>query len=624
MLAACATLTLPEVTPSAIALEDTDEPTERATSPHHPEDTLIVCLGLEPESLYPFSTPSQAAHQVWEAIYDGPIDSRSYAFQEVILTKLPSLANGDASIASITVQQGTRIVDADGHLTRLIPGTRVRPAGCSSADCAFRYPGGLLEMDQMVATYQLQPGLTWSDGAPLTAADSVFAFQIYTNSNTPGNKLDIERTAVYKALDRRTVIWRGLPGDRSASYFNQFWTPIPAHVWGELDAGSMQTDQISTRKPLGWGPYVIESWTENEEIILRKNLNYFRVDEGLPRFNTLIYKISGTDPEKNINALLHGECDVLDQTALLEADTGRLIQLDRTGELQAVFAPSEQWEHLDFGIDTRADRADFFGDVRVRQAFALCIDRHAIIEKLLYGIGGVPQSYLPVLHPYYNRSLETSPFDPRAGASLLEEVGWVLSTNNLRQAQGVDGVPNGTRFTVNYVTTPATLRQQVAQMIALDLESCGIQVNLEFINPGLLFENGPEGPLYGRNFDLAQFAWQTTVSPQCELYTGGHIPGSPDEGFTNWRAANISGFNANSFDAACLSAQNSLPWDESFAANHNYAQLIFSRQLPAIPLFSYFKQAATRPDFCGFRLDPSQPSDLWNIENFGYGEMCAP
>ena len=64
------------------------------------------------------------------AIDDGPIDTISYDYQPVILQKLPSLADGDAQIVPVDVNAGAAIVDADGNLTALAAGTRVRPSSC--------------------------------------------------------------------------------------------------------------------------------------------------------------------------------------------------------------------------------------------------------------------------------------------------------------------------------------------------------------------------------------------------------------------------------------------------------------------------------------------------------------
>jgi peptide/nickel transport system substrate-binding protein len=135
-------------------------------------------MGQEPNSLYPFGELNSAARSVLAVIYEGPIDSVSYEYQPVILTQLPSLENEDAQIVTVSVQAGATLVDADGNLTELETGLRVRPAGCRNDDCAITYDGvSALEMDQMIVTFRLRPDLAWSDGTPLTADDSIYSFE---------------------------------------------------------------------------------------------------------------------------------------------------------------------------------------------------------------------------------------------------------------------------------------------------------------------------------------------------------------------------------------------------------------------------------------------------------------
>ena len=77
----------PETTPTGSAptpLPPTAAPAQR---------TLTVCLGEEPNTLYPFGGPNAAARSVLAAVYDGPIDTRGYEYQPVILAQLPSLTH---------------------------------------------------------------------------------------------------------------------------------------------------------------------------------------------------------------------------------------------------------------------------------------------------------------------------------------------------------------------------------------------------------------------------------------------------------------------------------------------------------------------------------------------------
>ena len=192
----------PTAAPSPVA-----SPSPAATSAPEPR-TLTVCLGEEPNTLYPYGGPNTAARSVLSAVFDGPIDTVGYEYQPVILTQLPSLENGDAQINAVPVSVGGEIVNADGDLVSLATGVKVRPAGCRSNDCVLTYDGTTpLSLDQMVVTFRLRPDLTWSDGTPITAEDSVYAFSLASDASSVGSTYILDRTQTYEAADAATLVW---------------------------------------------------------------------------------------------------------------------------------------------------------------------------------------------------------------------------------------------------------------------------------------------------------------------------------------------------------------------------------------------------------------------------------
>ena len=189
----------------------------------------------------------------WEAVYDGPFDTRQHGVQPVILEPLPDFANGGAVFVPQDVKAGDLVVDVDGNLVALEQDTRVLPAGCSAHDCILAWDGSSpLQMERLELTFRLLPDLTWSDGAPLTAADSVYSFDLSNDPATPVSREVLARTASYTALDDLTVKWAGLPGYFPQSYQTMFWLPLPEHAWSGMTAAELLASEASTRKPLGW------------------------------------------------------------------------------------------------------------------------------------------------------------------------------------------------------------------------------------------------------------------------------------------------------------------------------------------------------------------------------------
>ena len=134
-------------------------------------------------------------------------------------------------------------------------------------------------MDQMVVTFRMRPDLTWADGTPLTADDSVYAFELGANPEVMDNPYLLARTQIYEAADEKTLQWWGIPGFIDPAYFTNFWPPAPKHVWSEFPAGQLPTVDVAASSPLGWGPYMVEEWIAGDHITLTKNPYYFRADK---------------------------------------------------------------------------------------------------------------------------------------------------------------------------------------------------------------------------------------------------------------------------------------------------------------------------------------------------------
>jgi peptide/nickel transport system substrate-binding protein len=163
------------------------------------------------------------------------------------------------------------------------------------------------------------------------------------------------------------------------------------------------------------------------------------------------------------------------------------------------------------------------------------------------------------------------------------------------------------------------------------MAGCGIEVTLINSPASEWFADGPEGKLFGRRFDLGMFAWLTGVEPPCYLYQSFESPGVSGETFISimtgeevvangWGAQNDSGFHDPEYDTVCNQALQSLPGQPEYETAHLEAQQIFSELLPVAPLYLRLKLAGTRPDFCNFIMDPTANSEMFNVEEFDFGD----
>lgn len=405
-----------------------------------------------------------------------------------ILENVPMQSNGDLRLEPIPVQQGQTVVDAQGSLTGLKPGVRVRPAGCRQAECAVTWDGEMaLEMDQMVVAFRINEDLSWSDGTPVTAADSVFSFQAASDPDAPGLRWAEERTATYSAVDSLTVQWIGKPGFATAQLESFFWSPLPSHLFtGAARWSELASDPQLAKLPPSYGPFVVGAW-DSDAIHLVPNPYYYRSDDGLPLLNAVTYRAIEANRRQAWEALQSGDCEMLDSSFGFENDPALLNEIMADARFEVQDVTTGDWTQLVFGIQPSAyddgyapamgDRPDLLGDVRTRQGLAACLDRETWFETALLGLGDPWSSFIsPDKSQLADDALLM--YDPSLSKQLLAEAGWLDMDGNPQtplQAVSVTGVPAGTALSLELMVNDSGFHQDLANLIQESLAVCGIE-----------------------------------------------------------------------------------------------------------------------------------------------------
>lgn len=606
---AIATATAPPPTATASPTAE-PEPTATATATAIPLKELVVCMSQEPRSLYLYNDYSPQATAVRHAIYDSLYTTSGFVYQPRALADLPTLENGGVQINTVQVGRGDTVLNSRGEIIPLREGDTVINANGETVS----YDGETdIDMSQLVVDFAFQP-LVWSDGTPVTADDSVFSYELSADRHTPSNKTLIRHTESYTATGDLSVRWTGLPGYFDADYLQYVWQPLPRHQLGEIGARDMLEERLINRRPLSYGPFVVTDWVREAQITLEKNPHYYRTAEGLPYIDRLVVRFI-SDENERLASVLDGSCDVVTSDSLPGAETTGLSELLQNEAVNVTVQTSRVLEHIAFGINqfTFNDlvlRPDWFQEPAVRQAIAHCTDREAIVEAATLGQSELTSAYEMPSHPLYPADAAVYPYDTAVGNALLDEVGYVDNDGD-----GIREFVESTQpFSITLQTTDnSPLRLSVAETVAANLADCGINVTVEPFSPTLFYAEGPEGIIFGRQFDMVAFPWLLELVPACNLYTSANIPGPDFRGFISWQASNVTGFLSPEFDTACAAAESALYGTAAYESNHQTAMRLFSEQLPILPLFTRIKVAVTNPAVQNFALDPAEDSDWWLV-----------
>lgn len=599
--------------------------------------TLSICLGQEPDSLYRYGTISPASQRVMDVLYFGSLILQDGQFSSMILERIPHVDSGDIQLEVVNVQAGDVVVDADGNLATLKAGLAVFPHGCASAECVQTWDGNSpLQLDRMKINFTLKQNLKWSDGQALIAQDSVFSFNIAADGNTPVSKNEIDLTESYTAIDGHTIQWVGKPGYLTMQLDKIFWLPLPQHRWNSLSADQLLKSEDVNKKPIGWGPYLVQNWAAGQLIHMAKNPSYMKSSEGFPRFDFLdfVFLKENDDP---IAALRSGKCDVVDSTAISFDRFESVVESQKIGELKAIMQTDDSMQMLALGIKPVAyddsyfpfgtDRPAIFDDVRTRQAIAACINRHGMIEKYLHGLASIPVGLFEMNATAADDPLMAQPYDLVKADELLTAAGWLDYDKNPatpRVSVNVKNVPNGRNLSVTLLSADSAFQKQLAEEIAASLVQCGFSVTQNQLPPDDLYKPAPDGLVFGRKFDLALVSLVVDENSACQLLDSREIPTQLN--FWLGKASggmNFMGYSNPEMDAVCQTASRAGLNAGFVSANIKKIDGLVNQDLPIIPMFNKPKVVLFRKDLCEIG-SPAEKMSYATLDQWDIDSRCQP
>jgi oligopeptide transport system substrate-binding protein len=290
--------------------------------------------------------------------------------------------------------------------------------------------------DGRTYTFTIRPGMTYSDGQPVTAQDYAFAIKracspvvagLYSNilfdivgcqawrtadlSTTSKARLrEMEQTVskAIKALDAHTLRIQLLKPAGYFPYVMATWVTYPSRP--DLVTAGGANWWKTPKDYIGNGPFKVVSWKPRQEWVLARNDRYFRGKPGLAR---IVYK-EITSPETELLAYRQGQFDVAGVAATL------LPQVLGNPTLK-------QQLHRQIGANTfyiGFDNADKpFNNVTVRQAFAYALNRQQYINQVANGVGKPAGTFLyPGIAGYQATFQQT--YNPGKARQLLAQAGY--------------------------------------------------------------------------------------------------------------------------------------------------------------------------------------------------------
>ncbi|MFJ4849608.1 MULTISPECIES: ABC transporter substrate-binding protein [unclassified Streptomyces] len=378
--------------------------------------------------------------------------------------------------------------------------------------------------DATTFTFHLRPGVTFSDGSPLTAqvvkdnfdaVPKLGALAILAQGYLSG----VESTA---AVDPSTVrVTFKAPNA-------QFLQATATHSLGIESSASVKKspqDRCS-QGVVGSGPFVLKQYVQNQSITLAKRAGYqwgssLWTKKGEAYLDQLVFKVV---PEAGVRAgsLRSGQVDAIGSVGRADEATlkGGRVNLQQRANPGVVF-----------GLGFNNSRP-ILKDARVRQAVGYAVDRQQVAATV-FPTGTRPAtSVLSHTTPdYTDLGAELAHDGAKAGA-LLDAAGWKPGQDGIR-------TKNGTRLslTVKWFANAAT-NQPALELIQQQLKATGIELvlkELQISQIAQVQQSGDFDALWGNLTRADPDILRTSYST--ELANTYRVPSSPLDAVLDQQAA---------------------------------------------------------------------------------------
>ncbi len=314
--------------------------------------------------------------------------------------------------------------------------------------------------DLKTLTFTLRPNVKFQDGEPFSSNDVKFSFERFAaKDSTNKDKAFFASIESIETPDPNTVVLKFKEPSFEALFHLGMNTAVILDAKSAADEGT---------GPIGTGPYKLSSWTKGSSITLDKWDGY-RDPAKIAIAHATFRFIS--DPSAAVAAMLAGDVDAFPRFANVQA----LDQFRKDPRFQVLVGGTEGKTIL--AMNNKRKPLD---DVRVRRAIAYAIDRKAIIDGAMNGLGAPIGSHLTPNDPGYVDLTGMYPHDPAKAKALLKEAGVT------------------TPLQLSLILPPPPYARQGGEIIAAQLAEVGIEAKIQDVE----WAQWLSGVYKDKNYDL--------------------------------------------------------------------------------------------------------------------------
>ena len=321
--------------------------------------------------------------------------------------------------------------------------------------------------DSLAITFQLDPRARWHDGAHVEARDVLFTYALYTDSSA-GIELATQLTAIdsVTASDSMTVtFW--FKHRYPEQFFDATYQMIicPEHLLRGVSHADLRSSDFA-HHPVGNARFRFVSWSPGSTVdLVADTANYL----GRPRLDRVILSLA-PNYAAALTKLLAGDADFFE---VIRPDNLAEVQQAPSLRLVPYDDPAYGFVWFNLAAGNPAKPHPIFGDVTVRRALALALDRERMVRNVFDTLAVVAQGPFARSSPAADPTLAALPYDTVRANRLLDSAGWRRGPDGVRSKNG-----RPLAFTLT-APTSSKIRQQFAVLIQDQWAAIGARVAVD-------------------------------------------------------------------------------------------------------------------------------------------------
>ncbi|MBP3755175.1 MAG: ABC transporter substrate-binding protein [Lachnospiraceae bacterium] len=304
-------------------------------------------------------------------------------------------------------------------------------------------------------TFVIRDDAYYSNGEKVLASDVEFTYEAVRDG---GTSLDLSNIKDAETIDDTTVVFHLSEPDYTFLYMTYKVGIVPEKYY----------DDNYGENPIGSGPFKMTEWEKGQQCVWEYNEYYYGKEPQIKKIILLFM-----DDDASFMAAQRGDVDIIytnQNLATQTIDGYSMVPIESIDNYGIIFPTT--YDEGKTSEDGRPIGNNVTGDVVIRRALAVGIDREALIRDVFNGYGIASYSMCDTM-PWFNE--ETALDDSNSGLDvaidMLEEGGWIDEDGDgIREKNGVKA-----EFTLLYTSNNAN-RQSMAMALAEQAKALGISI----------------------------------------------------------------------------------------------------------------------------------------------------